>query len=633
MFGRFEKLVYPYPDGALRSPPRGFVAFIWACSQGMRPILLGMTLCTAVIAVFEALLFSMLGHVVDWLTAVEPAQFWAKERGKLLFLGAIIAASPLIVALEAFLKHQALAANFPMRMRWNFHRLMLGQSMSFYADEFAGRIAAKVMQTALAVRDTWMIVGEMGAFIVVYFATIIVVLAGFNLWMLLPFLGWLALYLATLAWFVPRLGHVAMQQADARSLMTGRIADAYTNIATVKLFSHAKREAGYARGAMREFMHTAYAQFRLVTGFEIVNHTLSMILIAGSAGVAMWLWMQEQVGVGAVAATTAMALRLNGISHWIMWEFASLFEHIGTVQDGIDTLARPHTVLDRPGALPLKVPRGEIRFEHVTFGYGGKRAVIDDFSIHIRPGEKIGLVGRSGAGKSTIVSLLLRFYDVERGRVLIDGQNIADVAQDSLRAQVGMVTQDTSLLHRSVRDNLLYGRPDADDTQMVAAARRAEAHEFIQGLTDPAGRHGVRRTRGRARGQAVGRSTAACGDRAGDAQGRAHPDPRRGDQRARQRGRDRHPGESLPPDGGQDGRGDRAPPVDHRGAGPPDHHGQGSHRGGGRSRDAARPRRPVRASVGPPERRLSRRDGRGRGGSRLHDRRGACDAARLIARR
>jgi ATP-binding cassette subfamily B multidrug efflux pump len=213
-----------------------------------------------------------------------------------------------------------------------------------------------------------------------------------------------------------------------------------------------------------------------------------MLLIAGSAGVALWLWMQEQVGVGAVAAATAMALRLNGISHWIMWEFASLFEHIGTVQDGIDTLARPHTVLDRPDAPPLKVPRGEIRFEHVSFAYGGRQAVIDDFSIHIRPGEKIGLVGRSGAGKSTIVSLLLRFYDVERGRVLIDEQNVAEVAQDSLRAQVGMVTQDTSLLHRSVRDNILYGRPDADDTQMVAAARRAEAHDFIQGLTDPAGR-------------------------------------------------------------------------------------------------------------------------------------------------
>jgi ATP-binding cassette, subfamily B, multidrug efflux pump len=490
VFGRFEKLVFPYPEGAPRSPPRGFIAFMWACSQGMRPILLGMTLATAVIAVFEAMLFAMLGRVVDWLGNVEPSQLWARERGSLLLLAGIIAASPLVVALEAFLKHQALAANFPMRMRWNFHRLLLGQSMSFYQDEFAGRIATKVMQTALAVRDTWMIVGEMLAFIVIYFATMIAVLGSFDLWMLLPFLGWLALYIAALTYFVPRLGRVAMQQADARSLMTGRIADAYTNIATVKLFSHAKREAGYARGAMREFMHTAYAQFRLVTGFEIVNHTLSMVLIAGSAGVALWLWTRELVGVGAVAASTAMALRLNGISHWIMWEFASLFEHIGTVQDGIETLARPHAVLDRPGAAPLKVPRGEIRFEHVTFGYGGQRAVIDDLSILIRPGEKLGLVGRSGAGKSTVVNLLLRFYDVERGRVLIDGQNIADVTQDSLRAQIGMVTQDTSLLHRSVRDNILYGRPDADETQMAAAARRAEAHEFIEGLSDPAGRRG-----------------------------------------------------------------------------------------------------------------------------------------------
>jgi len=490
LFGRFEKLVYPYPDGAPRSPPPGFFAFIWACSQGMRPILLGMTLATAVIAVFEALLFAMMGHVVDWLAKVEPSQLWGRERGTLLLLGGIIAASVLLVGVEAFLKNQALAANFPMRMRWNFHRLMLGQSMSFYHDEFAGRIAAKVMQTALAVRDTWMIGGEMLAFVVIYFVTMTAVLGSFDLWMLLPFLGWLALYLGALVYFVPRLGRVAMYQADARSLMTGRIADAYANIATVKLFSHAKREAGYARGAMREFMHTAYAQFRLVTGFEIVNHALSMALVAGSAGVALWLWTKEQVGVGAVAAATAMALRLNGISHWIMWEFASLFEHIGTVQDGIDTLARPHTVLDRPNAPPLKVPRGEIRFEHVSFGYGGRQAVIDDFSLHIRPGEKIGLVGRSGAGKSTIVSLLLRFYDVERGRVLIDAQDIAGVAQDSLRAQVGMVTQDTSLLHRSVRDNILYGRPDADDVQMVAAARRAEAHEFIQGLADPGGRHG-----------------------------------------------------------------------------------------------------------------------------------------------
>jgi ATP-binding cassette subfamily B multidrug efflux pump len=289
---------------------------------------------------------------------------------------------------------------------------------------------------------------------------------------------------------VPRLGRVAQQQADARSLMTGRITDAYTNIATVKLFSHTQREAAHARSAMQEFIQTAYAQMRLVSGFEVVNHTLSMLLVASTAGTTLWLWTRGEVGVGAVAAATAMALRLNGISHWIMWEFASLFEHMGTVQDGINTLARPQAVVDRADARPLVVTRGEIRFERVSFAYGKNRPVIQDLDLHIRPGEKIGLVGRSGAGKSTIVNLLLRFYDVQQGRVLIDGQDIAHVTQDSLRAQVGMVTQDTSLLHRSVRDNILYGRPDASDAEMVAAAMRAEAHAFIQHLSDPKGRTG-----------------------------------------------------------------------------------------------------------------------------------------------
>jgi ATP-binding cassette subfamily B multidrug efflux pump len=286
------------------------------------------------------------------------------------------------------------------------------------------------------------------------------------------------------------LARVAKNQADARSLMTGRITDAYTNIATVKLFAHAQREAGHARGAMQEFLGTVHAQMRLVTGFEIVIHALSMLLIAATAGVALWLWMNGEVGIGAVAAATAMALRLNGISHWIMWEMATLFEDIGTVQDGITTLARPHAVVDADGAEALKVTRGDIRFEDVQFSYGGDKAVIERLNLHIRPGEKIGLVGRSGAGKSTVVNLLLRFYDIEGGRLLIDGQDIAQVTQDSLRAQVGMVTQDTSLLHRSVRDNILYGRPDAGDDAMIAAARRAEAHDFIETLSDPAGRRG-----------------------------------------------------------------------------------------------------------------------------------------------
>ncbi len=306
------------------------------------------------------------------------------------------------------------------------------------------------------------------------------------------FWGWVLLYIAALRFFVPRLAATSKAQADARSLMTGRITDAYTNIATVKLFSHAGREAGYARSAMQEFLATVHGQMRLVSGFEVVNHLLGILLILCTAGVALGLWMKGQVGVGAVAAATAMSLRLNGISHWVMWEMASLFEQVGTVQDGMNTLSRPHAVVDRPDAVPLRVKNGDLRFEGVRFGYGatGPDAVrvIDGLSLHVRPGEKVGLVGRSGAGKSTLVNLLLRFHDVESGRILVDGQDIAHVTQDSLRAQIGMVTQDTSLLHRSVRDNILYGRPDATDAQMTAAARQAEADGFIQGLTDPKGR-------------------------------------------------------------------------------------------------------------------------------------------------
>jgi ATP-binding cassette subfamily B multidrug efflux pump len=490
LFRWFENLVSPYPDAAPVAPPQGFFAFLWACSAGLRPYILAMTLCTAVIGAFEALLFAMLGRIVDWLSGVEPSQIWVAHRGTLLLLGAILAASVLLVALQTILKHQTLAANFPMRLRWNFHRLLLGQSMSFYQDEFAGRVATKVMQTALAVRDTWFTVADILVFTVIYFVTMVSVVGHFDLWLLLPFIGWMACYGCALAYFVPRLGKIGAAQADARSLMTGRVTDAYTNIATVKLFSHSNREAGYARAAMQEFMKTAHAQMRLVSQFEIVNHMLSMALVSATVGLALWLWSQGQVGVGAVAAASAMALRLNGIAHWIMWELASLFENIGTVQDGIRTLSRRHSVVDAPDARVLAVTQGDIRLERVQFHYGGKRRVIEDFSLHIRPGEKIGLVGRSGAGKSTIVNLLLRFYDVEGGRILIDGQDIAGVQQNSLRAAIGMVTQDTSLLHRSVRDNIVYGRPDASDAEMIAAAERAEAHEFILGLTDAKGRRG-----------------------------------------------------------------------------------------------------------------------------------------------
>ncbi|AYR26852.1 ABC transporter ATP-binding protein [Herbaspirillum rubrisubalbicans] len=492
MFSWFEKLVHPYPETHPLPPPRGFMRFIWFCTKGVRPYIAAMTLMTAIIGVFEALLFAALGRIVDWLAKVQPSQLWAQEGHTLVWLVVILAASPLLIALQTLYKHQTLAGNFPMLLRWNFHRLMLSQSMSFYQNEFAGRVATKVMQSALAVRDFCMIVGDILVFITIYFATLVGVVGSFDMWMLAPFFIWLAAFAVAMRYFVPRLSAVARNQADARSLMTGRITDAYTNIATVKLFSHAGREADYARSAMREFLTTVNRQMRLVSGFEVVNHMLNMVLIIGATGGSLYLWTQGKVGVGAVAASTAMALRLNGIAHWVMWEMSSLFEHVGTVQDGINTLARAHDVKDAPDAKPLQVRQGELRFEGVSFSYGGAapRPVVDQLDLVIRPGEKIGLVGRSGAGKSTIVNLLLRFYDIEGGRITIDGQDIAHVTQDSLRAQIGMVTQDTSLLHRSVRENVIYGRPEASDAEMIHAAQRAEAHDFIGTLADAKGRTG-----------------------------------------------------------------------------------------------------------------------------------------------
>jgi len=488
----FERRIDPFPDAEVTTPPATFFAFVWSCTKGTRLWIAVMTLATACIGAFEALLFAVMARIIDWLAVTPPAELWAQHGLSLWLLGAALVGSIGLAAVQSMAKQQALAGNFPMRLRWNFHRAMLGQSLAFFNDEFSGRIATKVMQSALAVRDTCMILTDIMVYVVIYFLTMAAVLGGYDLWMLGPFMVWLMLYLAAIAWFVPRLARVAEAQADARSLMTGRITDAYTNIATVKLFSHSHREAGYARAAMQEFLHTVQRQMRLVTGFEIVNQILSVVLIGSTAGLALWLWTQGQpgVGAGAVAAATAMALRLNGISHWVMWEMASLFEHVGTVQDGMRTLSRPRTVLDQPAAQPLEVSRGEIRFEGVRFAYGGERVVIDGLDLAIRAGEKIGLVGRSGAGKSTIVNLMLRFYDVEGGRILIDGQDIATVTQDSLRAAIGMVTQDTSLMHRSVRENIVYGRPDASDAQMRHAADRAEASDFIAGLVDPKGRAG-----------------------------------------------------------------------------------------------------------------------------------------------
>lgn len=490
MFSWFENLVNPFPEKTITAAPRNFWHFAWECTRGLRPYILAMTLLTALIGAFEALLFAMMGKVVDWLSQIPPDQLWAQEKNHLLLLAGILLFSTVFIALQTLFKHQTLAGNFPMRLRWNFHRLMLNQSMSFYQDEFAGRVSAKVMQTALAVRDVWFIVADILVFVTIYFATMVAVVGSFNSLIIWPFLGWLVLYVGALTYFVPKLSQVSQQQADARSLMTGRITDAYTNISTVKLFSHAGREAGYAQSAMHEFLGTVHRQMRMVSGVETINHLLNMLLILSCGGMALWLWSHGQVGVGGVAAVTAMALRLNGISHWVMWEMTSLYEQVGTVQDGINTLSMPHQVVDMPDAQPLQVTAGQVHFSDVGFAYSNQNLLLNSFELNIKPGEKVGLVGRSGAGKSTIVNLLLRFYEIGSGRILIDGQDIKTVTQNSLRAHIGMVTQDTSLLHRSVRDNILYGRPDATEEEMIAAAKRAEAHDFILKLRDAKGRTG-----------------------------------------------------------------------------------------------------------------------------------------------
>ncbi len=491
MFKYFEDRLPPYPPADPHLPPKAFMAFVWDCTRGMRGWIALLTGTSALLALYEALLFALMGHVVDWLGTVSPAQFWQEQRATALGIAAVLLSSVGLLALHTTVMHQVLAINFPMRLRWVFHRLMLGQSMSFYADEFAGRITTKIMQTALSVREVVFLVVDVLVGVSVYMIGILVLAASFEWRLVLPFALWLVAYVAACCYFVPRLGRIGKEQADARSMMTGRVTDAYTNITTVKLFAHTRREAEYARSAMDAFKATGYAQMRLVSRFEITNHLMITLLLLGSAGTALYLWSQGQATAGVVAAVMAMALRLMGYSHWVMWQMTGLFENVGTIQDGIVTLTRPHTIVDAPDARPLQVTHGAIAFEDVRFAYkDGGRQVIDHLQLTIRPGERIGLIGRSGAGKSTLVNLLLRFHDVQGGRITIDGQDIRGVTQDSLRGSIGMVTQDTSLLHRSMRDNILYGRPDATEEQMRFAAQRAEAADFIEQLTDLKGQTG-----------------------------------------------------------------------------------------------------------------------------------------------
>jgi len=491
MFRFFERQTNPYPESEPSPPPEGLYAFCRYYMRGMEWPLLLMTVLSALLAFLEVFLFGFLGQLVDWLNSHQPESFWQDEGGTLTLVGALLLVGlPLLVTLHSLIVHQVLLGNFPMSIRWLAHRYLLRQSLSFYQNDFAGRIATKVMQTSLAVRETVMKLLDVLVYVVVYFFSMLVLVGQSDIRLMLPLLGWLIGYCLLMWFFVPRLKQVSAVQADARSLMTGRVVDSYTNISTVKLFSHSQRESDYARESMDGFLDTVYRQMRLATGLNVMVQCLNYLLLFITSAVAIYLWSYSLVTVGAIAIAISLALRLNGMSQWIMWEVSALFENIGTVNDGMNTLSQPLNVTDEHAAQPLTVTAGAIRFDNVSFHYDKTEGVIEHLDLDIKPGEKVGLVGRSGAGKSTLVNLLLRFHDLADGQILIDGQDISQVQQDSLRHQIGMVTQDTSLLHRSVRENILYGHPDASDEEMIAAARRAEAHDFILGLSDPEGRSG-----------------------------------------------------------------------------------------------------------------------------------------------
>ena len=490
IFSWFESRIDPYPEAAPKTPEKGLWRFIWSNIEGVRKWIAVLAVFTVGVGIMEALMFQFMGKVVDWLGAYTPQTLFVEKGHALIGMMAMVAFFAVWTFFASNVRLQTLQGVFPMRLRWNFHRLMLGQSLGFYQDEFAGRVSAKVMQTALALRDVVMTVADMVVYVLVYFITSGVILSSFDAWLIVPFICWMIGFAMIMRFLIPKLGRTAARQADARSLMTGRITDAYSNIATVKLFSHGAREAAYAKQSMEEFMVTVHAQMRLATLLHTCSFIVNSSLTVGTTALGIWLWYHGQVGVGAVATATAMALRVNGLSQYIMWESARLFENIGTVNDGMATLSKPHTILDKPQALPLKVTRGEIKFDHVDFSYEAGKPLLNGFNLNIKPGEKVGLIGRSGAGKSTIVNLLLRFYEPQSGTISIDGQNVDSVTQESLRAQIGLVTQDTSLLHRSVRDNIIYGRPDATEAEMISAAERAEAAGFIPNLSDAKDRRG-----------------------------------------------------------------------------------------------------------------------------------------------
>ena len=500
MFRWFETRIATFPDEPPVRPPDTLWAFYVHFVRPVWPVFALLLVAGLLGSLIEVVLLAFVGSLVDMMRGAQsPAQFFSDHATTLLVMASIaLIARPAVSTAHELIKNQMIAAPVTGRVRWLTHRYVLRQSLGFFQNDFAGRVANKVIQTGPALRESVVQVIDAVWYAVVQWIGAAIIFAAADWRLLVPLLVWLGLYICALIAFVPRIKERSTAASEARSMLVGRIVDSYTNILTVKLFAHAEREDAYARAALEDQITKWQASLRLVTTMDLVLYSLNGLLMVSASGVAIWLWSQDLVTIGAIAAVMSLVLRIIGMSGWILWVVAGIFENMGVVQEGMETISRPNQVLDRPDSRPLVVTRGDIRFDHVSFHYGQAvgagtarpGGVIHDFSLHIKAGEKVGLVGRSGAGKSTLVNILLRFYDLASGRILIDGQDIAGVTQDSLRAQIGMVTQDTSLLHRSVRDNILYGRPDAGEAAVVAAARKAQADGFIPALEDLRGRMG-----------------------------------------------------------------------------------------------------------------------------------------------
>ena len=490
MFEKFEKLINPFPNDHLSIGNVTLSKFIWHCLRGMKRYIAAMSILTGVIASIEAGLYLVVGLIISNMISSGPERFLEDFGWQLWIIAAIFIFTICLVLFQSLLKRQSLAGNMPMILRWKFHKHLLNQTFDFYSNEFSGRISAKVMQTAISIRDLVFTLTDILIYVCIYIFTMIAIVSSFSLTLSLPFFVWLVFYSISLIFFVPKLIHLSKNQADARSLMTGRITDAYTNINLVKLFSHSGRESSYAKKSMSEFLKTVHKQMRQVTFIEVVNHSLSVMLILSTTILSIHLWAKSLIDIGIVGAATAMALRLNGISHWVMWEIASLFENIGVTQDGFNMLSKEIIINDTKKAKPLVVKNNAaILFNRIRFSYGTE-PVFNDFSLHIKAHERIGIVGRSGAGKSTLINLLLRFYEISDGSIQINKQDIRYVSQTSLRSLISVVSQDNSLLHRSIKENIAYGRPDSSMAEIMKAAKMAECHEFIMQLKDQQGRVG-----------------------------------------------------------------------------------------------------------------------------------------------